>query len=245
MIFLIDAPVLARWTLNARKCLRRSFHRLWPRASLGQLQSILDRYLDFHDGYFVEAGANDGFSQSNSLFLARRRGWRGILIEPIPELASIARRWRSDAIVENICLVAPENTGQMMTMLDLDLQSVILSDNATEEQLGSHAVPSDVRRAQRLVKISAETLSGVLSRHGNPIVDFLSIDVEGYELEVMRGLNLQIHAPRFILIETHTVGEVTRLLGNLYILRERCSPHDYLFERIHSATELSIDGSLE
>lgn len=80
-----------------------------------------------------------------------------------------------------------------MTILDLNLQSLTLSSNNAQTQLETMRLPNDVRGAKRLVTSQAESLSGVLSRHGNPNVDFLSLDVEGYELEVLRGLDLQTH----------------------------------------------------
>jgi hypothetical protein len=54
-------------------------------------------------GYFVEAGAHDGFTQSNTYLLERRHGWRGLLVEPMPDQGrrtptsstSCAARWSS------------------------------------------------------------------------------------------------------------------------------------------------------
>ena len=57
-------------------------------------------------GFFVEAGANDGVSQSNTLYFERYLGWRGLLIEPIPELWEKCRRNRPKAIVEKCALVS-------------------------------------------------------------------------------------------------------------------------------------------
>ena len=63
--------------------------RVYPpevKPSLNALDDKLAQYLDFNNGYFVEAGANDGFKQSNTFYLENARGWKGALIEPIPEL---------------------------------------------------------------------------------------------------------------------------------------------------------------
>ena len=58
-------------------------------------------------GFFVEAGAFDGYTQSNTYFLERARGWRGLLIEPVPALAREARRERRRSTVVNCALGLP------------------------------------------------------------------------------------------------------------------------------------------
>lgn len=55
------------------------------------MERTLARHLPEHGGFFVEAGANDGYTQSNTYWLERFCGWEGILIEPIPALAKHAR----------------------------------------------------------------------------------------------------------------------------------------------------------
>src|SRR5579875_919295 len=93
--------------------------------ALHQLDTKLDAILDRDGGFFVEAGAHDGFTQSNTYWLERFRGWSGLLVEPVPLLAGLARR-RRRAIVRNCALVAaghPEPTvriryGDLMSMVE-------------------------------------------------------------------------------------------------------------------------------
>src|SRR5439155_17808987 len=73
--------------------------------ALDQLDLQLGPYLNFKKGFFVEAGANDGIKQSNTLFFEKYYRWKGILIEPIPELAEKCRINRPKCIVENFALV--------------------------------------------------------------------------------------------------------------------------------------------
>lgn len=55
----------------------------WSRMGLYEMDKKLSRYLNFEKGVYVEAGANDGVTQSNTYYLSKALGWRGILIEPV------------------------------------------------------------------------------------------------------------------------------------------------------------------
>src|ERR1700677_1363720 len=67
--------------------------------ALHELDRKLDAIIDRDRGFFVEAGANDGSPQSNPCWRKGLRGWRGLLVEPMPELAAEARLSRPAATV--------------------------------------------------------------------------------------------------------------------------------------------------
>ena len=54
--------------------------RRYSRLALDGLDAKLEQHLDFDGGFFVEAGANDGLTQSNTYYFERWRGWRGLLV---------------------------------------------------------------------------------------------------------------------------------------------------------------------
>ena len=83
--------------------------------------------------------------------------------------------------------------------------------------------------SEMCIRDSVRALSSLLDEHRLGAVDLFSLDVEGYEVEVLRGLDFSRHAPRFILVETAKPDEVAALLGGKYELREKFSYHDYLF----------------
>ena len=64
----------------------------YSRPALYDLDRRLGRYLRFRNGIFVEAGANDGFTQRNTYYLERFLGWSGLLVEAIPSLCERAKR---------------------------------------------------------------------------------------------------------------------------------------------------------
>ena len=63
--------------------------------SLNQLDRKLEKYVDYDNGYFVELGANDGVTQSNSLYFEKYRNWCGLLVEPTPQNFLKCRQNRS------------------------------------------------------------------------------------------------------------------------------------------------------
>jgi FkbM family methyltransferase len=241
----LRSPVARRRLLDARRAqLRRRRRRLEARGdarlsrpALHDMDRKLERHLDFDGGFFVEAGANDGYEQSNTYYLERFRGWRGILVEPIPELYEQARIERPAARVVNCALVAPDDAGSDVRMRYGGLMSLVAGARGSEQadrewvahvaQLGLED-PYDV-------DVTSRTLSSVIDEAGAPAVDLLSLDVEGYEPQVLAGLDLERHAPRYVLVEIRDMASgrepIEAALGARYELVEELSPFDALYVR--------------
>ena len=88
----------------------------------------------------------------------------------------------------------------------------------------------------RPVQVPARTLGSVLTEAAAPHdFDLLSLDVEGYEAQVLRGLDLQTWRPRFICIEVRDRGAVGPLLAKHYdeiaVLHQEADYEDILFRR--------------
>jgi hypothetical protein len=80
------------------------------------------------------------------------------------------------------------------------------------------------------VDVSARTLDSILDEYPNlPQIDFFSLDVEGYELDVLRGLTLDRYRPTYILVEARFFDEVDAHLKAHYELVGKLSHHDYLY----------------
>src|SRR3954451_1905594 len=99
---------------NSRR--RRVCERLGSDRSSRPSPDSIDEQLAGHlperGGVFVEAGAYDGFTQSNTYWLERFRGWSGVLVEAIPELAEQAKRNRPRSRVVQCALVSDDFTGE-------------------------------------------------------------------------------------------------------------------------------------
>lgn len=157
------------------------------------INAIYQRYFD-GTGVFVEVGANDGYSWSNTWHLAQA-GWQGLYFEPVEELANIC--WQ-----KHIC-----NNVEV-------IQAAVGSfDGFTKLYTGEGATTSDYvarnntfgygNSPDKFVMVPACTLNTALRDHEIPHdFDLLVIDVDGDEVGVLRGLDLSLWCPTMIIIET-------------------------------------------
>jgi FkbM family methyltransferase len=227
---------LVRWRLRRARARRaaaeaRGEDRL-SRPALHGLDGKLDAIIDRDGGFYVEAGAHDGFTQSNTYWLERFRGWRGLLVEPMPELAAEARLSRPAATVVQCALVSAEEPRSTLRMHFGDLMSMV--DGARESHWPAGGTVLGWRDPHEL-EVDARTLSSLLDEIDAPEVDLLSLDVEGFEGPALRGLDLDRHAPRYVLVEIHDRDRdrppVDAVLCERYVEHDWLSPVDLLYVR--------------
>ena len=143
-------------------------------------RALVSSYLPAR-GFFVEVGAYQPVALSQTWEL-EQRGWDGLLIEPIPEHAESLRHGRRARVFEVAC-GKPEQHGLTMP--------IYVAGGLSSLQYG-HGLTKDVR---------VVTLNSVLAEASAQRVDFLSVDVEGTELDVLRGFSFERYRPGLILLE--------------------------------------------
>src|SRR5271168_2369647 len=125
------------WRGRFQRARRRAFERAgserysWP--ALHDMDRRLDELIDRDGGVFVEAGGFDGYTQSNTYHLERFRRWRGLLVEPMPELAAEAQRNRPGSVVRQCALVPLDFDGESIEMQFGDLMTTVHGTHADDD----------------------------------------------------------------------------------------------------------------
>lgn len=212
--------------------------------SLNQLDRKLEAYVNYDNGYFVELGANDGVTQSNSLYFEKHRNWRGLLVEPAPQNFLKCRQNRSsrDSIYCAAC-VSFDYDQEFVRIAYSNLMSTPVSLESDIQDPRAHAKLGDqfLSSGETVFEFGAvaRTLNSLLVDADAPkVIDFLSLDVEGAELEVLKGVDHQAYRFKYILVECRDFPRLTTYLETQgYRFVEKLSGQDYLFagaEQVHA-----------
>jgi FkbM family methyltransferase len=204
---------------------------------LNNLDAKLIEIIGHHQSYFVEIGANDGFTASNTKNLELFHNWRGVLIEPIPDQARRCRthRRKTTKIFEAAC-VSFEYAEPTIELIYSDTMTIALGGVSDIIDREGHAKSGIqfLSNADETYKFHAlaRTMTSILEEAKSPRqMGLLSLDVEGGELEVLRGIDHARFRFDWILLESRNISQVKEFLSqNAYHFHEKLGEHDYLFK---------------
>jgi len=166
-------------------------------ASFSQLEQDLISLLitkNLEGGYFVEFGAASGTSGSNTYLLEKKFGWNGIVAEP-------AEIYREDLLASRKCHVdfrcVYSESGQLLDFIES--KTTMLSTIVGFENNDSL---SEDRKVRRIYQVETVSLNDLLIHYKAPKrVNYISIDTEGSELDIISQLNFNDYIFDFLSIE--------------------------------------------
>ncbi len=164
---------------------------------------ILAEIFNKKQGLCIEVGANDGINDSNTMHF-ESIGWNCILIEPNPVLCKMIRASRNATLVEAAASDKKCETS-LFVAEGADRAHGVSTINSKEESLDKI---KSYGFTYREVKVNARLLNDILEDLKiDHQIDFISIDVEGHELEVLKGFSIERWKPTVILIEDNSNSE--------------------------------------
>ena len=163
------------------------------------------------EGLVIEVGAFDGIHLSNSYSFSQL-GWKSICIEPNPEIFEYLKLNRLNSININKAIVGDENIKE----IDFYKEEIgVLSGcKYDEDDIKSRYKNRGISyKEPDKLKVKAITLNALFEEFNLDEIDVLSIDVEGFELEVLKGLNLNRYNVNLFIIEANTIIEKQKILN--------------------------------
>lgn len=146
--------------------------------------------MPYDGGFFIEVGANDGVTQSNTKRFEQFHGWTGLLIEPSPNLY--------EKLVKN----RPNSKCYPCALGSFEEENTYVTGDFDGSPMSSIAGERLHRRP--LVTVLMRSLQSILDETGTTRVNFLSLDVEGFEWNVLRGIDFNRVTFDYLLIELNS-----------------------------------------
>lgn len=154
------------------------------------------------NGFFIDIGAHDGVSFSNSLFFEKFNNWTGICVEPNP---SVYRKLISNrsSINLNVCI---GNENKKVKFTQIEGYSEMLSgitekyDERHIQRINNDIVVKGGKKIEIVVDmVSLDTIDGLKSKK----IDFISIDTEGTELDIVSSINFNTLDIKLLVVENN------------------------------------------
>lgn len=170
-------------------------------SQLGADKWVLSKFPKDYQGYFLDVGAADGFTISNTLLL-ERNGWKGIAVDAFPRNFDK----RTNTIVESAVVA-----GKKGEMVDFLIPTHYRDFSGITKNLGKHR---DILSKVESQTVCRETslLSDILEKHNSPsTIDYMNLDVEGSEYEILSTFPFEKYTITYITVE-HNFEEPKRTL---------------------------------
>jgi FkbM family methyltransferase len=222
-------PLVTRYPVG--RAARRSPDPAAAPDPVAPVLSAFARTRDCRPVRFIQVGANDGTTGDPLRELSERYRWSGVLVEPVPYVFARLRDARADnprLRLENAAIAHSDGEAELHHLRERR-DGEQLPD--WYDQLGSFSLSTILWHEdqipglrERLVttRVATLTFDSLCARHALDAFDLLHIDVEGYDWEVLRQVDLDRYRPAVVLYEHTHLGD-----GDRAAAVERLSAHGY------------------
>lgn len=164
------------------------------KSQLGQDILALSRKGLSTPGYFVEFGATNGIDLSNTWILEKHFGWSGILCEP-------SKEWQKSLLDNRSCSIDLRCVYPGESSL-ISFDQTTLGELSTISSFKNSDGNSVSRRVGARYEVQTASLLNLLRTHGAPtFIDFMSVDTEGSEFEILKDFSFEEYSFGLICVE--------------------------------------------
>jgi FkbM family methyltransferase len=180
-------------------------------SQLRQDLELLKFYNNKKDGFFIEIGASDGIELSNTYLLEKEYNWKGICVEPIPKRFELLCKNRPNSLCYDYAVYNESNKEVIFDIANTcDLLSGISSN------IDCHAYQVNFDKTQIIVKTIS--FNHLLEKSNAPsFIDYLSLDTEGSELEILKSVDFNKYKFGLIHVEHNYIQPRRLEIRNLLI----------------------------
>ena len=143
-------------------------------------------------GFYIDVGCQHPVMNNNT-YLLYKKGWNGINIDLDKKNIDLFSFYRKRDLNINVAISSREDERDLFFYHD---KSAI---NTLEKSVANY----QKAQVKKIKKVKTKTLNSIIenSKFNNLTIDFVSIDVEGHELEVIKGFDLKKYKPKVVIIE--------------------------------------------
>lgn len=187
------------------------------KSQLRQDLNVIEFYNFKKNGFFVDIGASDGISLSNTYLLEKNYDWRGICVEPIFDDFKKLLINRNNSICVNKAVFSVSDIEMDFAIKNFNMCSGLIQtmddkvviDNKVHDRSVNHDL-------KKIIKVHTVTLNNLLERNNSPeFIDYLSLDTEGSELEILKSVNFNKYKFGIIDVEHNFVEPRRSEIRNL------------------------------
>lgn len=183
----------------------------------GQALAIEKLFKDKKNGFFIEAGAFDGEHFANTLLFEMKHDWTGLLVEPNPDNYEKLKTKNRRAIITETCF----STEKEVVSVEFDAAGAvggIINGHRKPGEENSNWV-EHIKRTnknhvfkhpydRRTLKLECLPLTSIIMALGNPTIDYLSLDIEGAEFQVLKTIDFERVDIKVISLENRMIGNI-------------------------------------
>jgi FkbM family methyltransferase len=180
------------------------------------------------NGFFLDIGANDGILTSNTAKLEFEYNWNGICIEANPDLIEVLTKNRPCSKIIHAAVWQENKTVQFeIPITDIKKTKGNLLSRISNIERNSKGFKKDTKI--KTVRVQAKPVTDIIKENLKPpyIIDYMSLDIEGAELEALKSIDFSLIDIKFMTVEH---GDRPGYLEEIY---DYLKPFGYKIHRVN------------